>query len=577
MTILYRRKTNLYVLLLLYFFCYCCSQKTCPNCGPLEVPYPLSTNPNCGNPDYSIRCDPHSHKLYLDTLNGSSYVILRVMASFQRMVVQPSPWVSGTCVTQDTSVSEGLWLNQSLPFNVTSSNTIFLFNCSPRLLVSPLNCTPSSLCHKYLLSSGHVDAKRELQCASGVYPCCTFIAGGMPSAYKIRLHISGCQAFRSILHLDAMKPANEWEEGLEIQWSPPPEPHCKSQSDCSGASKCSPSVALKRSGRVSARARLAKAREDILKSNNGGKPSRMFCLKEMKKATNGFSKDRILGRGGFGEVYKGELHDGTIVAVKLAKVGNLKSTQQILNEVGILSQVNHRNLVKLLGCCIEAEQPLMIYEYISNGTLHDHLHGKYSTFLDWKTRLKIASQTAEALAYLHSAAYPPIYHRDVKSTNILLDNEFNAKVSDFGISRLACPGLSHVSTCAQGTLGYLDPEYFRNYQLTDKSDVYSFGVVLLELLTSQKAVDFSRDENSVNLVSYVIQQENHGSVIDVLDRRLLDEEPLTNVTTGMDSFLALALSCLRETKTERPCMKDVVQQLHCISEIVDQEEPIEFS
>ena len=134
-----------------------------------------------------------------------------------------------------------------------------------------------------------------------------------------------------------------------------------------------------------------------------------------------------------------------------------------------------------------------------------------------------------------------------------------------------------MSTCAQGTLGYLDPEYFRNYQLTDKSDVYSFGVVLLELLTSQKAIDFSRDENSVNLVSYVIQQENHGSVIDVLDRRLLDEEPLTNVTTGMDSFLALALSCLRETKTERPCMKEVVQQLHCISEIVDQEEPVEFS
>ncbi|KAK6802369.1 hypothetical protein RDI58_000149 [Solanum bulbocastanum] len=155
-----------------------------------------------------------------------------------------------------------------------------------------------------------------------------------------------------------------------------------------------------------------------------------------------------------------------------------------LNEVGILSQANHRNLVKLLGCCREAEQPLMIYEYISNRILHDHLH--------------------EALAYLHSIAYPLIYHRDVKSTNILLDNEFNAKVSDFGISRLACPGLSHVSTCAQGTLGYLDREYFCNYQLIDKSDFYSFRVVLLELLTSQNAVDFSRDENSVNLVSYVI-------------------------------------------------------------------------
>ncbi|XP_009789810.1 wall-associated receptor kinase-like 20 isoform X1 [Nicotiana sylvestris] len=626
MTILYMRKTHLYVSLLLHFFHYSYSQKTCPNCGSLEVPYPLSINPDCGNPDYSIRCDPHSQKLYLDTLNGSSYVVLRVMASFRRMVVQPSPWLPGTCVTQDMPISEGLWLNQTLPFNVTSSNTIFLFNCSPRLLISPLNCTPSSLCHKYLHSSGHVDPKRELQCASGLDPCCTFVAGGMPSAYKIRLHNSGCRAFRSILHLNAEKPANEWEEGLEIQWSPPPEPHCRSQSDCSGASTCSTSgkngvfrcfcnhdyywnqtlgtcmkkkkhsgivikisigivlflaftvvmiaAALKKSRRFSTRARLAKAREDILKSNNGGKPAKMFCLKEIKKATNGFSKDRILGRGGFGEVYKGELCDGTIVAVKSAKVGNVKSTEQVLNEVEILSQVNHRNLVKILGCCVEAEQPLMIYEYISNGTLHDHLHGKYSTFLDWKTRLKIASQTAEALAYLHSAAYPPIYHRDVKSTNILLDKEFNVKVSDFGLSRLACPGLSHLSTCAQGTLGYLDPEYFRSYQLTDKSDVYSFGVVLLELLTSQKAVDFSRDEDSVNLVVYVIQRANNGSGTEVVDRRLLGEvEPLTQVMTCMNSFLELALACLREKKAERPCMKDVVQHLHCLSEIVDQEEP----
>ncbi|XP_018632683.1 wall-associated receptor kinase-like 20 isoform X2 [Nicotiana tomentosiformis] len=565
MTILHMRKTHLYVSLLLHFFHYSYSQKTCPNCGSLEVPYPLSTNPDCGNRDYSIRCNPHSQKLYLDTLNGSSYVILRFMASFRRMVVQPSPWLPGTCVTQDMPISEGLWLNQTLPFNVTSSNTIFLFNCSPRLLISPLNCTPSSLCHKYLHSSGHVDAKRELQCASGLDPCCTFVAGGMPSAYKIRLHSSGCRAFRSILHLDAEKPANEWEEGLEIQWSPPPEPHCRSQSDCSGASTCSPSVTLKRSGRFSTRARLAKTREDILKSNNGGKPAKMFCLKEIKKATNGFSKDRILGHGGFGEVYKGELRDGTIVAVKSAKVGNVKSTEQVLNEVEILSQVNHRNLVKILGCCVEAEQPLMIYEYISNGTLHDHLHGKYSTFLDWKTRLKIASQTAEALAYLHSAAYPPIYHRDVKSTNILLDKEFDVKVSDFGLSRLACPGLSHVSTCAQGTLGYLDPEYFRSYQLTDKSDVYSFGVVLLELLTSQKAVDFSRDEDSVNLVVYVIQRANNGSVAEVVDRRLLgEEEPLTRVMTGMNTFLELALACLREKKAERPCMKDVVQHLNSL-------------
>ncbi|KAI9154537.1 hypothetical protein LWI28_027669 [Acer negundo] len=617
----------LYFFLLLLF--HCNSQKTCPNCGDIEVPYPLSTNPSCGDPTYSLRCDRDSSKLYFNALNGSSYLVFKVIASAQRMILQPSSWVLDTCVTRDMVISQGFWLNQTLPFNVTSSNTIFLFNCSPRLLVSPLNCTPSSLCHRFLeTSSGHIDSKRALQCASGINPCCTFVAGGMPSAYKIRLHSSGCRAFRSILHLDPEKPASEWEEGLEIQWAAPPEPVCKTQHDCSGtASTCSPAgknglsrclckkgfywdhvigscqrekkktkltslglkvstglvavviiivglivIKVRKSRRVSEKAKLAKAREDILKSSNGGKSAKIYHLNEINKATNGFSKERVLGSGGFGEVYKGELRDGTVVAVKSAKVGNIKSTQQVLNEVGILSQVNHKNLVRLLGCCVEAEQPLMIYEYISNGTLHDHLHGdKCSTFLTWNTRLRIALQTAEALAYLHSSVYTPIYHRDVKSTNILLDDEFNAKVADFGLSRLARPGLSHVSTCAQGTLGYLDPEYYRNYQLTDKSDVYSYGVVLLELLTSQKAIDFSRDPDDVNLAIYVTQQAQNGAIMGVMDQRLLGKEPSVNTVTSFNLFLEIAFSCLREKKNDRPSMTDVVKQLQGITQIVNQE------
>ncbi|KAJ1418893.1 Serine/threonine-protein kinase, active site [Sesbania bispinosa] len=498
------------------------------------------------------------------------------MSSIQRLVVQPSPWLPGSCVTQDMPVSNGIWLNQSLPFNITSSNTVFLFNCSPRLLVSPLNCTSSSICHHYLESSGHVDTKRALECASDLHPCCTFVAGGVPSAYKIRLHNSGCKAFRSILHLDQQKPANQWEEGLEIQWTPPPEPVCMTQRDCSGDSKCSPAVLaiITKYCKLSSNRekKQAKEREVVLKSSAGEKPYKMFQLKDVKKATNGFSQDRILGSGGFGEVYRGELQDGTLVAVKKAKVGNLKSTQQVLNEVAILSQVNHKNLVRLLGCCVESEQPLMIYEYISNGTLYDHVHGRYSNFLDWKTRLKVAFQTAEALAYLHSAAHTPIYHRDVKSTNILLDDEFNAKVSDFGLSRLANPGLSHVSTCAQGTLGYLDPEYYRNYQLTDKSDVYSYGVVLLELLTSQKAIDFTRDQDDVNLAIHVSQYANNGTIMEVVDQRLLSVEPSGDkMITSIKLFSELALNCLKEKKGERPSMRDIVESLMCIIRIVNQE------
>ncbi|KAF7848550.1 hypothetical protein BT93_L1853 [Corymbia citriodora subsp. variegata] len=608
----------------LCFIHQCSTQKTCPNCGSMSIPYPLSTNPTCGDPDYSLRCDAGSRKLYFNALNGSSYLVIRIMASSQRMVVQPSPWIGNSCVTRDALVSEGLWLNQSLPFNITSSNTIFFFNCSPRLLVSPLNCTSSSLCHSYLDSSGHIDKARAAQCTSSLDPCCTFVAGGMPSAYKIRLHSSGCRAFRSILHLDPLKPPNQWEEGIEVQWASPPEPLCRSQLDCSPNSKCSgvapdgplrclcnkgyvrdrtsatclrkkkhtfstlsikvstgvicflclatvaATVTIRRSCRLSNRAKLAKAREDMLKSTNHGKSARMFSLKELKKATGNFSKDRLLGSGGFGEVYRGELPDGTPVAIKLAKVGNIKSTQQVLNEVGILSQVNHKNLVKPLGCCMEADVPLMVYEYITNGTLHDHLHGKRSTFLDWMTRLKIALQTAEALAYLHSAASTPIYHRDVKSTNILLDDDCNVKVADFGLSRFAQPGLSHVSTCAQGTLGYLDPEYYRNYQLTDKSDVYSFGVVLLELLTSQKAIDFTRNEDDVNLAIFVSQQAKNEDPMGVVDRELLVTEPSTDILNSMKLFLELAFACLRGRKQERPSMKDVVKELQCIIQPVCQ-------
>ncbi|KAE9590884.1 putative protein kinase RLK-Pelle-WAK-LRK10L-1 family [Lupinus albus] len=613
---------------------YAFSQKTCPNCGSIQVPYPLSTEPNCGDPNYALHCDQHSQKLYLDTLNGSSYMVQKIMSSTQRLVIQPSPWLqqsttttttttSSLCVTQDMPISNGLWLNQSLPFKITSSNTVFLLNCSPRLLVSPLNCTSSSLCHLYLESSGHVETKRALDCASGlIHPCCTFVAGGVPSSYKIRLHSSGCKAFRSIIHLDEYKPPNQWEEGLEIQWDPPQEPICNTQMDCSEDSKCSTygrclcnkghhwdpfvatclrykkkpkwktnlvivsigvvtflSLALvlaikTRSCKVSSYGvKHEKEREEhVLKSRDGEKPCRMFQLKEMKKATNDFSQKRLLGSGGFGEVYKGELQDGTIVAVKKAKVGNLKSTQQVLNEVEILSQVNHKNLVRLLGCCVESEQPLMVYEYISNGTFYDHIHAiRYSNnFLDLKTRLKVAFQTAEALAYLHSSAHTPIYHRDVKSTNILLDDEFNAKVSDFGLSRLANPGLSHVSTCAQGTLGYLDPEYYRNYQLTDKSDVYSYGVVLLELLTSKKVIDFSRDQDDVNLAIHVTQHASNGSIMEVVDQRFFSLESDKNMITSITLLLEIALDCLREKKGERPSMKDIVQRLLCIIRIVDQ-------
>uniref|UniRef100_A0A453E9T1 Protein kinase domain-containing protein n=3 Tax=Triticinae TaxID=1648030 RepID=A0A453E9T1_AEGTS len=317
-----------------------------------------------------------------------------------------------------------------------------------------------------------------------------------------------------------------------------------------------------------ARERLTKEREDILNANNSsGRTAKNFTSRELKRATANFSRDNLLGVGGYGEVYKGALADGTLVAVKCAKLGNTKSTDQILNEVRVLSQVNHRSLVRLLGCCVDLQQPLMVYEFVPNGTLADHLYGAMSRPpLPWRRRLAIARHTAEGISYLHFSASPPIYHRDIKSSNILLDEQLDGKVSDFGLSRLAEPGLSHVSTCAQGTLGYLDPEYYRNYQLTDKSDVYSFGVVLLELLTAKRAIDFGRGEDDVNLAVHVQRAADEERLLHVVDPAMKNRATQLELDT-MKALGFLALGCLEDRRQNRPSMKEVADEIEYIINI----------
>lgn len=322
-----------------------------------------------------------------------------------------------------------------------------------------------------------------------------------------------------------------------------------------------------------ARKTLVKEREEILNANRSGKAAKTFSGKDIKKATTDFARENLLGFGGFGEVFKGILDDGTEIAVKRAKPGNAKGTAQVLNEVRILCQVNHRSLVRLLGCCVELEEPLLIYEYVPNGTLFEHLHRpdfSKSGPLKWLRRLIIAHQTAEGLAYLHSSAEPPIYHRDVKTSNILLDENLDAKVSDFGLSRLiqlSERDCTHIQTSAQGTLGYLDPEYYINLQLTDKSDVYSFGVVLLELLTSKRAIDFNRDEDNVNLVVYMKRVFDEEKMMAVIDPGLRDGASDMELET-MEAIGNLASACLDDRRQNRPSMKDVADEIECIITII---------
>ncbi|XWS20571.1 hypothetical protein CRYUN_Cryun31cG0113400 [Craigia yunnanensis] len=277
-------------------------------------------------------------------------------------------------------------------------------------------------------------------------------------------------------------------------------------------------------------------------SNEGGiQKAKLFNSKELDTATDHFNKNRILGQGGQGTVYKGMLVDGQIVAVKKSIVMDADKVEEFINEVVILSQINHRNVVKLLGCCLVTEVPLLVYEFISNGTLFQYLNDKNEEFqLSWEMRLRIATEAVEALSYLHSSASLPIYHRDIKSTNILLDEKYRAKVSDFGISRSLNVDQTHLTTNVQGTFGYLYPEYFQSSQFTAKSDVYSFGVVLIELITGEKPISTVRVEEGNSLATHFIISMQENRLFQIVDARIMQD----SVHEEIIAAAKLAYRCL---------------------------------
>ncbi|XP_059438491.1 wall-associated receptor kinase-like 1 [Corylus avellana] len=289
--------------------------------------------------------------------------------------------------------------------------------------------------------------------------------------------------------------------------------------------------------------------------------TKLFNFKDLDKATDHFNVNRILGQGGQGTVYKGMLVDGRIVAVKKCRVIDEGELKEFINEVVILSQINHRNVVKLIGCCLETEVTLLVYEYIPNGTLFQYVNGQIEEFpLTWNMRLRIATEVAGALFYLHSAASSPIYHRDIKSTNILLDEKYRAKVADFGTSRSITVDQTHLTTLVHGTFGYLDPEYFQSSQFTEKSDVYSFGVVLAELLTGEKAISSTRMQESKSLATYFIQSVEENNLFDILDSQVLKEGKKEEIIAVAN----LAKRCLYLNGKKRPTMKEVAKELEMV-------------
>ncbi|KAL7132366.1 hypothetical protein ABFS83_12G069300 [Erythranthe nasuta] len=304
-----------------------------------------------------------------------------------------------------------------------------------------------------------------------------------------------------------------------------------------------------------------KLQQHLSSSDNGLDKTKLFCSKELAKATDHYNVNRILGRGGQGTVYKGMLTDGRIVAVKKSMKIEEGDLEVFINEVVILSQINHRNIVKLLGCCLDTEIPLLVYEFIPNGTLFQHVHDPNEEFpLFWEMRVRIAREVAGALSYLHFSASAPIYHRDIKSTNILLDDKYRAKVADFGTSRSVGIDQTHLTTRVQGTFGYLDPEYFQSSQFTEKSDVYSFGVVMVELLTGEKAISSIRADAGRSLATHFLHSMDENCLFDILDARVLQEGRREEIA----AIAEMAKRCLHLNGRRRPTMKEVAVELEGI-------------
>ncbi|XP_047152385.1 proline-rich receptor-like protein kinase PERK15 [Vigna umbellata] len=286
-----------------------------------------------------------------------------------------------------------------------------------------------------------------------------------------------------------------------------------------------------------------------------------FTHDELVMATDGFSYSNLLGQGGFGYVHKGVLPNGKIVAVKQLKSESRQGEREFHAEVDVISRVHHRHLVSLVGYCISDNQKMLVYEYVPNNTLEFHLHGKDRPPMDWSTRMKIAIGSAKGLAYLHEDCNPKIIHRDIKASNILIDDSFEAKVADFGLAKFSSDTETHVSTRVMGTFGYMAPEYAASGKLTEKSDVFSFGVVLLELITGRKPVDKTHpflDDSMVEWARPLLSQAFENGNFD----GLLDPKLQKNYNHDeMIRMAACAASCVRHSARLRPRMSQVVRAL----------------
>ncbi|KAM7487383.1 hypothetical protein LguiB_024867 [Lonicera macranthoides] len=574
-------------------------------CPPFTSPppFPFSSSPGCGHPSFQIKCSsPHS----LLSINNLSFSLLSHQPNSSSLVLSPQPQPSpqNNCTSPHfLSIPNGS-INLSVPpFRPSDSSCSRLSVLRPCLPPNLPNCSHCSWQCKLIKNPLHL-----------IHDC---------GSTQRQVSEQGCQS--DVLgFID-----NFLQWGIEVEWDEEQDTYfteCKTCQFNHGVCGYNTSDPRKQFICFQSRARISppwirqqnhkhivilslvfllmcllvivsictimlRSREKLLSTEedptilflhrhrSASLLPPVFTYDELESSTNHFDHKRKIGDGGFGSVYLGQLYDGRIVAVKHlhrhhptagagAKAFSMKS---FCNEILILSSINHPNLVKLHGYCSDPRGLLLVYDYVPNGTLADHLHGTKGLyrkgFLTWQVRVDMAVQIAMAIEYLHFSVIPPIVHRDVTSSNIFIEKDMRVKVGDFGLSRLLCreSTSSSSSECVwtgpQGTPGYLDPDYYTSFRLTEKSDIYSFGVVLLELITGMKAVDQRREKRDVALADFAVSKIQIGLLQQLVDPVLVvDKEAME----GVGAVAELAFRCVAADKDDRPDAREVVAELRRI-------------
>lgn len=575
--------------------------------------FPFSSSPGCGHPSFQVKCStPHS----LISINDLSFSVLRYEPNSSSLLLSPHPIINSTGLSPESgqkNCSSSLHLlsipHRSInlsgsPFRVSDascSRLSFLKPCSSLVLPNCSHCpwecklikNPARLLHG--CGSDHHRVSQQ--------GCHNDVLGYLDNFLKWGIELEwdevqdgyfsscrACHAKKGVCGFNSSDPNKQFIcFRSRARFSPP---WIISEENPNRIAILSSVFALT-CVLLFALIGLAIFRSKRFKSSvTGEDPTTLFLhrhrsasllppvftYEELEASTNRFDRKRKIGDGGFGSVYLGQLYDSRIVAVKYlhkhnqaASANRAFSTKSFCNEILILSSIDHPNLVKLHGYCSDPRGLLLVYDYVPNGTLADHLHGPKSLYrkgsLTWQVRIDIALQTAMAMEYLHFSVVPPVVHRDITSSNIFVEKDMRIKVGDFGLSRLlvlpenSSSSSGFVWTGPQGTPGYLDPDYHRSFRLTEKSDVYSFGVVLLELITGMKAVDQTRDKREMALADLVVSKIHMGQLHQVVDPVLAIDG---DAVDGVKAVAELAFRCVAADKDDRPDSKEVVEELRQI-------------